>query len=45
MLHDRGLTDWGLEGLQAHVAVVVASGEEECEVMRHGRYHLILVVG
>ena len=44
MLHDGGLTDWGLEGLQAHVAVAVASGEE-CEVMRHGRYHLILVVG
>lgn len=45
MLHVRGLTDWGLEELQAHVAVVVASGEEECEVMGRGCYHLSLVVG
>ena len=45
MLHDEGLTDWGLEGLQAHVAAAAASGEEECEAMGRGCYCLSLVVG
>ena len=45
MLHDEGLTDWGLEGLLAHVAAAVVSGEEECEAMGCRCYHLSLVVG
>jgi hypothetical protein len=46
MLHDEGLSDWGLEGRQAHAAAAAAaSGEEACEAMGCGCYCLSLVVG